>query len=298
MSLSVSVLITNYETWPDAAQCARKVLEHSENQLERILVIDDASNASPPAFPDRVDVLRNDRNQGFPATLNRGFRELKEDIIVHFDADGYPVMDFATSTKLAFVENEELGVLGYHMVNHDGEMTGSFTPASSISLPGFIFGQRFRQLFTPSRKTDLRLPNACGTAVRRSAFVEAGGFDESFDLLDVDLDLFLRLARMGWDVQYTSQIRAYHEGGGTPQTTATRVQRHHRDRWRFLRKHGHVRFPTLVKLLLACRHSLEYVVLRTLGTVLFEDRARVRDKTQGRCRLLRSVWNDYEDAAT
>jgi hypothetical protein len=291
---TVSVLITNYESWTDASLCAKKVIEHTGSQVRRILIADDASSTPPPSLPDRVDVLRNPENRGFPATLNRGFRELTEDVIVHFDADGHPLMDFATPTGQAFAEDEDLGALGFHMVDYDGNRTGSFTPASDISLSAFVLGQQLGRTLPTSIKTGLLLPNACGTAVRRAAFIDAGGFDESFDLLDVDLDFFLRLARRGWTVRYTPHIRAYHEGGGSPQTTATRVLRHHRDRWRLLRKHGYVRRPQLVKLFLMLRHLAEYAVLRALGPVLFDNLTQIHDKAEGRRHLLRTVWNDYQ----
>jgi hypothetical protein len=297
MSLSVSVLITNYESWDDARLCVEKVIEHAGSEVDRILIADDASSSPPPLLPERVDVVRNSENLGFPATLNRGFRELTEDVIVHFDADGHPLMDFAIPTRQAFTDDEDLGALGFHMVDHDGDMTGSFTHESDISLTAFVAGQQIGRLFRSNGTSDLLLPNACGTAVRRSAYVDAGGFDESFDLLDVDLDFFLRLARRDWMIRYTPHIRAYHEGGGSPQTTATRVLRHHRDRWRLLRKHGYVNQPQVTKLCLTIRHIAEYVVLSILGRQLYDNQTQVQDKIEGRRRLLQSVWNDYQTSS-
>ena len=39
MSLSVSVLITNYETWPDPARCARSAVEHAGDRLDEVLIV-------------------------------------------------------------------------------------------------------------------------------------------------------------------------------------------------------------------------------------------------------------------
>jgi len=294
MSLSVSVLITNYETWPDAARCAQKVVEHSGDDVCRILVMDDASQASPPSMPEGVEVKRHDENQGFPSTLNSGFEALEEDVIVHFDADGRPLMNFAPQVADAFSSDEGLGALGFRMVDHEGRPSGSYTAASEISALQFLVGQRFARVLRTDASPRLLLPNACGTAVRREAFREVGGFDEAFELLDVDLDFFLRLNAAGWDVEYDPEIRAYHEGGGSPQTTATRVVRHHRDRWRLLRKHGQVLFPEVIKSLLFLRHVLEYGVIALGGPVLFPNEERRRDKRLGRRQLIKKVWGGYK----
>jgi len=294
MSLRVSVLITNYETWPDAARCARKVIEHCGTEVARILIMDDASATSPPPLPEEVEVKRHKENQGFPRTLNSGFEVLDEEVIVHFDADGHPLMDFVPRVSRAFSSDEQLGALGFHMVDREDRPTGSHTAASEISTFRFLVGQRFSSLVEDVTGTELLLPNACGTAIRRKAFQEIGGFDDGFELLDVDLDFFLRLNEAGWGVEYNPEIRAYHEGGGTPQSTATRVVRHHRDRWHLLRKHGRVQFPRLTKFLLFLRHALEYGAIALGGSVLFPVRERRRDKQNGRRQLIQKVWTDYQ----
>jgi len=294
MSLTVSVLITNYETWPDAARCAQKVVEHCGKEVSRILIMDDGSGSSRPPLPEGVEVRRHEENQGFPNTLNSGLKALQEDIVVHFDADGHPLMNFIPRVTQAFSSNKELGALGFQMVDRDGRPTGSYTASSELSVFQFLVGQRLAKRVGGDADTDLLLPNACGTAIRREAFRSVGGFDEDFELLDVDLDFFLRLDNAGWDVEYDSEIRAYHEGGGTPQSSATRVLRHHRDRWRLLRKHDRVSVPSLTKCFLFTRHVLEYGILSLGGTALFSDKKQLQDKQTGRHKLIKRVWRDYE----
>ncbi|MCS3827482.1 hypothetical protein GGP85_002952 [Salinibacter ruber] len=298
MSLSISVLITNYNAWPDAATSARAVMEHCGEEVSRILIMDDASDNDPPSLPDEVEVKRHRTNQGFPATLNDGFDELKEDVVVHFDADGHPLMNFVPPVVEAFSHNEQLGALGFHMVDYDGNPTGSYTAASEISVLRFLLGQRLSQVLNSNSQEDLLLPNACGTAVRREAFCSVGGFDEAFELLNLDLDFFLRLDREGWDVEYAPKILAYHEGGGTPQTTATRVIRYHRDRWHLLLKHADIRQPAVERIILGIRHSIEYIILSMFGNLIVGTKEEKREKIKGRNKLIKRVWNDYKDSTS
>jgi GT2 family glycosyltransferase len=270
------------------------VLDHCAGEISKVLIMDDASGEDPPSFPTEVEVRRHEENEGFPATLNDGIAALDADVIVHFDADGHPIMNFAPPVREAFGGSEELGALGFQLVDNEGKPTGSYKIESNISGWRFVLGQRVSKKLCADYTSGLLLPNACGTAVRREAFESVGGFDESFELLDVDLDFFLRLDRAGWKVGFDPNIQAYHEGGGTPQSTATRVMRHHRDRWRFLRKHGYVNHPNVYKWLLFARHGVEYGLLSTFGRQLFPDPERLRDKLKSRRALIRKVYRGYD----
>jgi GT2 family glycosyltransferase len=135
--------------------------------------------------------------------------------------------------------------------------------------------------------------HSCGLVVRRTAFEEVGGFDESFDFLDADTDFSLRLRKAGWRLAKSDDLVAYHEGGGSPQSTAKRVLRHHRSRWQLLEKHGKLTRPLLTRLLLLLRHALELAALRLTGPLLASD-PRVRaDKLAGRRALVRCAWQAY-----
>jgi hypothetical protein len=129
--------------------------------------------------------------------------------------------------------------------------------------------------------------------VRRKAFESVGGFDEAFDFLDADTDFSMRLRQAGWRLGKSKDIVAYHEGGGSPQSTAKRVVRHHRNRWRLLRKHGKIRRPEVVKAVLTTRHGLEYGLLRLLGSFFTNTIAEKEDKIAGRRKLLKWVSREY-----
>jgi GT2 family glycosyltransferase len=132
-------------------------------------------------------------------------------------------------------------------------------------------------------------------AVRREAFESVDGFDESFDFLDADTDFSMRLRQAGWRLGKCEDIVAYHEGGGSPQSTAKRVVRHHRNRWRLLKKHRKLDRQQGVKWLLYARHCIEYAILLLARNLLCADPKRWNDKLAGRSALLRGVWGAYDD---
>ena len=119
--------------------------------------------------------------------------------------------------------------------------------------------------------------------------MEIGGFDEEFDFLDADTDFSMRLRRAGWEIAMEKRVRILHEGSGSPQATATRVVRHHANRWRLLEKHGLITHPTLLRGVLALRHAAEFLWLSRPGG----DPATRADKLSGRRRLMSTVWKSY-----
>jgi hypothetical protein len=299
MLRSVSVLITNYETWPDAARCARSAVEHTGDHLDKVLIVDDCSeNAGPDDLPEPIRVVRNDTNQGYVRSVNIGFSHLESDIVVLLDSDAEPLMDFVPGVREAFRRDADIGALAFHLVDRDGNPTGAVSPEPTVFH--YVLGQQasswLRRTTTgnglPPR--DQMCLHSCGMAVRRKAFESVGGFDEAFDFLDADTDFSMRLRQAGWRLQKSDDLVAYHEGSGSPQSTAKRVVRHHRNRWRLLRKHDKLRHPAVAKPALLVRHSIEYGLLRVLGPILTNTAAEKEDKLAGRRALLRHVWNGYQ----
>jgi len=300
MSLSVSVLITNYETWPDAARCARSAVEHSGDQLDEVLIVDDCSeNTGPDDLPEPIRVFRNDANQGYVRSVNIGFSHLDSDIVVLLDSDAEPLMDFVPGVREAFREDSDLGALALYLVDRDGNPTGAVSPEPTVFH--YVLGQKVSSWLRRDTTGDGLPPqdrmclHSCGMAVRREAFDDVGGFDEAFDFLDADTDFSMRLRQAGWRLNKSENLVAYHEGGGSPQSTAKRVVRHHRNRWKLLKKHRKLDSQKGVKLLLYARHCIEYAILLSARNFLYSDPKRWNDKLAGRSALLRGVWEAYDD---
>ncbi|MEH2411349.1 glycosyltransferase family 2 protein [Nostoc sp.] len=295
MSISFSALITNYNTWQLTTLCAQELERWSKENLTEILVVDDASvQNAPENLPDKVRIIHNPENRGYVASVNIGFSHVKEDVIILFDSDAYPLMDLTQSLAHLFATNSQLGAVGFKLIDEQGQPTGSYSTEPNVL--GLLLGQQLAALYNSRFKHTRERPlclHSCGMAVRRIAFEKVGGFDEGFDFLDADIDFSMRLRAAGWHMQIDPSLVAYHKGGGSFQTTAKRVLRHHRNRWRLLAKHGHLPLPWLLKAGLVTRHALEYSFLIIVGKVVIKDSATLKDKLYGRRQLLNEVWSSY-----
>ena len=295
MSLTVAALITNFNTWDFSQRCIQALNDLSLPYLTKILVVDDASTQTMPiTLPDNVKVIKNLSNQGYVASVNIGFSYLSEDIVLLLDSDAYPKEEIIQTVVKRFTENSTLGALGFRLVDHNNNPSGSYEKEPKAL--GLLLGQKLElktsNLFSSSTTEPLCI-FSCAIAIRRIAFESIAGFDEEFDFLDADNDFSIRLRKAKWDIQVDHDLVAFHEGGGSEQTTAKRVLRFHKNRWLLLRKHNLIHNSLVLKLSLAIRHLLEYSILKLLGNFLIKDSASLKDKIYSRQQLLRQVWSAY-----
>ncbi|KAA9133362.1 glycosyltransferase [Marinihelvus fidelis] len=147
----------------------------------------------------RVRVVTHEKNQGLPASLNRGIATGHGDLIARIDDDD----TWVNPTKLTqqvglFSQQPRLGLVGTAYVDEQGE--GATNPLSDGAI-------RAQMLF--------RCP-FCHSSVmmRRTAFEQAGGYDESLPYAE-DWDLWLRIGR-DWDLANQPDVMvARHRGEST-----------------------------------------------------------------------------------
>ncbi|WP_395750207.1 glycosyltransferase family 2 protein [Prosthecobacter sp.] len=296
--MTLGVLVTNYRAWQTTLATLEAVIElcPNDSELAQITVVDDASDAPSMWEKDkRVTIHCNSQNLGYVRSVNVGMALMEVDVVILLDCDARPLTAFAQEVRRQFDVDQKLGALGFtqtddsQLLRPSGEPTPTLLefligPAFFSRLPAFIG----RRMLPAGRRLCI---HSCCMAVRRSAFLQVGGFDEGFDFLDGDMDFSWSLLEHGWNTRITPEILCFHPGGGSPQSTGQRVLRFHRNRWRLLCKHGRVHWLVPAKLLLMLRHSMEVVALAVI--CLTPLARRLRPKLNTRWQLLTSVTKDY-----
>ena len=292
-ALSVGVLVTNYESWQLARECIEANLALHGDALSRVVLLDDASPSSPPFHACGYELIRNTENLGFAANLNQGVRMFDTDIVLIFDADARPLLPYLDTLRQEFASDSRLAIVGFRTQDEVGRPTPSWDKepnAWSLVLGQALYARLQRVI--EWRETRI-CPWLCALAVRRDTFDELGGFDEAFDLLDVDIDLGMRVHRAGLHLKSHHDLLAFHTGGGSPQLVSKRLLRFYANRWRTLRKHGKMKSPRLCRLAILTRLRLELSILRLFGCRLFPDPTVRRDKLEGRERIITYCKRHY-----
>jgi GT2 family glycosyltransferase len=281
-SLSIGVLVLNYNTWDLALRALNAAIELEKDNVKEYVLFDDGSPTPPPDHVDsRIRLILGHSNCGFSGALAAGFSAMTSDIVVLFDSDAYPLAPFSARVRKRFQEDARLGQLGFIAQDQNGRQTESFL--GEPTQWSLILGQALHARLPkrPLQHSRLCVITGC-MATRMEAYAQAGGFDPEFDFLDVDVDYSMRLRKSGWKVDVDDSITVFHVGGGTPQPASRRVLRFYKCRWRLLRKHRLMRHAKAARFLILARLICEQKILQLFGRFLFPDREVLKDKLLGR----------------
>lgn len=185
----ISVVMSVFNPGPDLARAVGSVLAQTLAELELVLV-DDASTDESARWMEelqerdhRVVVLHNQENLGLAASLNRGWRRARGELVARMDADDESLPTRLELQVRKMEEEPGIAVLGtgVELVSADGMTLGTATrPESHEDLVGRIY--RENPFFHP-------------TVVMRKTFLEeVGGYDATLRRAQ-DLDLWLRSYR-------------------------------------------------------------------------------------------------------
>jgi glycosyltransferase involved in cell wall biosynthesis len=181
----VTVLMAVHDGASYVAEAIESILAQTWRDFE-FLILDDASTDATAEivrrFSDpRIRLLQNDRNLGLAATLNRGLREARGQLIARQDDD-----DLSEPSRLA----RQVGFLQAH------------PGVALVGAQGWSIGPRkqtYGRIDTPLESGSIRwgalfLNPIVHSAVlfRRAVFLDAlGGYDESYDCCQ-DYELWTR----------------------------------------------------------------------------------------------------------
>lgn len=202
--LKISVLFPAYNEEASILQTMEKSLAALRSRFEEfeVLLIDDASRdgtyAIAEAFAARnpeVRVLRNASNVGQGATLVRGFREARYDLVIH-NAIDYP-FDLEDLDKMTPLLDEADIVVATRKGRPGYTLYRRFTSFVNIALLNLLFGLHLRdynfvQLYRKSVLDHLRVEASSTAFLTPEILIRA--HDSGFRIREVEIEYHPRKA--------------------------------------------------------------------------------------------------------
>lgn len=193
------------------------------------------------------------RNLGYGAAANLGCQGASTPYLVVANSDIEWTPGSLDRLLAAGDEQPTAGALGPMLLNTDGSVYPSARALPSLATGAghAIFAKpwpnnpwtRTYQARHETMGGYLRaagwLSGAC-LVLRRTAFEQIGGFDESYFMFFEDVDLGERLGRAGWENVYVPDVHVTHVGGTSwRQRPAPMIRAHHASARRYLgRRYG------------------------------------------------------------
>lgn len=214
--MDLSIIIVNYNTHEYLRNCLDSLLTHTENLEFEVFVVD---NNSPDRYIEKfpglypgVKFLFKLVNDGFGAGCNYGLRYSAGKYILFLNPDVI-INNNAIHTLYKFIEsNPDIAVISpiYGGACEDIKFT-------SGSFPGYLWevtealGNIFMKLYCKwfeEDKSDIKFPFEVNWVMgsfmmcNKSVLNNLKGFDENFFLYYEDIDLQLRIKKLGFKIYY------------------------------------------------------------------------------------------------
>ena len=250
----VSVVVLTYTRFRDAAEhCLGSLAADPDFPDWEVKLVDNGSSDSErqaiaeaqSRYPN-LDIVRLERNAGFPGGMNAGLAAAAGEFICLASSD--VLVPAGTVERLVDAMNADPDIGMISPVNNAAGNEQQIFVKPELPVAGVLrVGSAFSEAGGPeaSRLSAYRL-DFCFVCLRRSVYDSLGGLDEAFNPgYYEDFDYSLRARDAGYRVCIAENAFVYHEGGatfgGVSKKTKDLIKRNKKY---FLSKHGaRVRMP-------------------------------------------------------
>ena len=196
VTLSLSCVILTMGNRPaEVSRAIDSVLAQRGAQVELVVV---GNGADVTGLPAGVRSVRLPENVGVAAGRNAGVAACGGDVVLFLDDDGwYPDPGLAAHVAGRFAADPALAVLSMQVVDPDGG------PGARWHVPRLRAGD-------PDRSSVVTTFLGGAAAIRRSAYLEAGGLPDLFFYGHEETDLAWRLLDRGYRLEYDAAARMCH----------------------------------------------------------------------------------------
>lgn len=255
-SAPVSIIIPVFNKIDFTKKCLAALFKNTPEDKYEVIVIDNGSNdgtreylASLQGRPLRV--IANPENMGFAHACNQGAAAASSDYLLFLNNDTEPQEGWLDPLVSLLDNDQTVGAAGSKLlfpdntIQHAGvlviENRKSHEPIVAIHA-------HYKK---PADYPDANLTRtyqaltAASILIRRSAFEQAGGFDEGYWNGYEDVDLCFRLGSIGWKIVYQpASVLIHHESQSGPE----RFSKVHQNIQRLIERwHGKIKPDMIIK---------------------------------------------------
>jgi len=256
--MDLGVVIVNWNSGEHLARLLSS-LQPLFPELQSVIVIDNSSGDESPKAVSRFPAVilhRFPENRGFAAAANEGIAQSKSKYVLLLNPDVQVQPGAVRELYRRIEENRAIAIACGKLVNPDGSSQERF---QLRPLPGF-WGVLADALFLDelvkplARRSDSRQneaspglsgvrveqPAAACWLLRKEAWAELGGFDESFvPAWFEDVDFCKRLQASRWEIRWFPDLEFSHRGGVSLDTLkySQFIRSYYRNLLLYLRKH-------------------------------------------------------------
>ncbi|SPF50515.1 membrane hypothetical protein [Syntrophobacter sp. SbD1] len=204
----VSIIVPVYNRADEVAQCLESLLRlNYPVSLREIIVVDDASDDSTAdvvrAYGNRIKFVANRRNLGQSAARNVGVSIAAGEVLAFIDSDCTADVKWLEQLTPYF-QDPRIALVGGYVASH---FRKTWLDRYEDAKSPLSMGKH--TIICNDSNSDFYVPT-CNMLVRKKAYLEAGGLDESLRVGE-DVDLCWKLKKQNHRLIYVPEGRVDHK---------------------------------------------------------------------------------------
>jgi GT2 family glycosyltransferase len=285
--IKLSIIILNHNSGTLLLDCLESLFASGMPFSYEVIIPDNASTDNSldlalAKWGQKIRVIRNGENKGFPCGNNVGIRACRGEYICLLNPDTI-IHEGAFGTLLNFMDaHPKAGFCGPKVFNSDGTLQLSCRRMIPSPFDAIARALLLSKLFPKSRRfarynltyldvdaiQQVDASTGCCIFARRTMLDQIGLLDESYFLYCEDVDWFQRAKTAGWEVWYVpSATIDHHHAYSARFRKYSAVRNFHHSMIRFYRKHYSARYPSLFNAMIYAAVYARMGAIMTIRTV-------------------------------
>ncbi|UZD23864.1 glycosyltransferase family 2 protein [Algoriphagus halophytocola] len=219
------VILVNYNGYSDTKSCLQSILNSHSDDLPFVVLVDNASSEPLPnieEFYPIIHIIRNSSNIGFGRANNQGINWANEHLqfsyLLLLNNDTLVQPGSFNALIKPFEQDDRIAITTCKTM-YEGKRDIVWYGGGEINFKrGWPSIQDFNKpasLQGANNSRYVSFASGCVMMFTKQSIKEFGGFDDNFFMYCEDLELCLRVLKMGYKIYYTSEGTIYHKVQGS-----------------------------------------------------------------------------------
>ena len=217
----VSIIIPNKDAKEDLEKCINSILGRSSYSNYEILVVENNSTSQEIfeyykqlAKRPKVRLLKWKKEFNYSAINNFAAARAKGEYLLFLNNDTEVITSDWIEEMLGFCQRQDTGIVGAKLYYGNDTIQHAGTVIGIGGIAGHMFvdlpRERSGYMHKASIIQDLSAVTAACMMIKKQIFDEAQGFEEALSVAFNDVDLCLRVRKLGYLVVYDPYVELYH----------------------------------------------------------------------------------------
>jgi GT2 family glycosyltransferase len=226
-NVKADVIIVNWNSGIHLKKCIDSIIKYNSITISKIIIVDNnSSDQSMNNLPDNklIKIIKEKKNHGFAKACNIGAKYSNAKYLLFLNPDTRFLDKNSIANSLLFMEapvNSKTAICGAQMVKNKNTVASCSYFPNPLKI--FIYSTGLDKIFKIdsmlmnnfNHKKSMFVDQVIGAffLIRSNIFFKLKGFDERFFLYFEDVDLSLRVSKLGYNSFYNADSICHHMGG-------------------------------------------------------------------------------------